>query len=125
MIQLYFMISVLIGVIVIADSLFLFKAKGIYENNKVLSITTGIEFIWAVISIIAIFNVSFSQWQLLIPSLYVIHNIFGWAYGVYLLSKSPEALEDLTQFVVPMWYVKFCVSYGIVFTLLCILAVLF
>lgn len=125
MIQLYFMISVLIGVIVIADSLFLFKAKGIYKNNKTLSVTTGIEFIWAVISIIALFNVNFSQWQLLIPSLYVIHNIFGWAYGVYLISKSPESLEDLTQLVVPMWYVKFCVSYGIIFTLLCILAVLF
>ncbi len=124
MIQLYLSSSLIIGFIIIADAVLLYKNKGVFGKNKLLTLTTNIEFIWAIVTIIALFKLDFSQWLILVPSLYIIHNIIGWIYGFYLTSKSPEILEGKAPIITPMWYVYFCLSYSIIFTVICMVALI-
>lgn len=53
MIELYFLVSVFVGIAVIVDGVVLYKAKGVCWTNKIQSFTTTIEFLWVIVSIIA------------------------------------------------------------------------
>ena len=117
MMELYFLVSVFVGMAVIVDGVVLYKARGVCWTNKIQSFTTTIEFLWVIASIIAVFTLEFSQLQILIPSLYVAHNIFGWAYGSYLVSKSPEVKNGTEALVIPYWYLMFGLTVGIVFSI--------
>ncbi|MBL4856508.1 MAG: hypothetical protein JKX89_06315 [Idiomarina sp.] len=117
MIELYFLVSVFVGIAVIVDGVVLYKAKGVCWTNKIQSFTTTIEFLWVIVSIITFFTLELSHFQILIPSLYVVHNIFGWAYGSYLVSKSPEVKNGIEALVVPYWYLIFGMTVGIVFSI--------
>lgn len=44
MIELYFLVSVFVGMAVIVDGVVLYKAKGVCWTNKIQSFTTTIEF---------------------------------------------------------------------------------
>lgn len=117
MTELYFLVSVFVGMAVIVDGVVLYKAKGVCWTNKVQPVTTTVEFLWVIVTIIALITLEFSQLQILIPSLYLAHNIFGWAYGSYLVSKSPEVKNGTEALVVPYWYLMFGLTVGIVFAI--------
>jgi hypothetical protein len=117
MIELYFLVSIFIGIIVIIDGVVLYKARGVCGANKIQSITTTIEFLWAIASITALLKLELSQLQILIPSLYVVHNILGWVFGFYLCSKSPEIKNGTEALVVPYWYIIFGLTVGMVFSI--------
>ncbi|WP_033026676.1 MULTISPECIES: hypothetical protein [Pseudoalteromonas] len=115
MLEVYLGISVIIGLIVIYDGYLIVKNSGVIKTGQFSVVTTTIEFLWAIVSIVALFNFEFQNWQILIPVFYVTHNILGWAYGFWLVAKNPAEQSDQTT--VPMWYAKFGLNFGVVFTL--------
>ena len=116
MIELYLTFSILIGLIIILDAVLLLKENGQYGTNKIISITTLIEFMWAVVTVYVLFKYTCSEWSILVPVLYLTHNILGWLYGLYLASKIEGGIEGVSQFFVPIWYVKFSLTFGVVFS---------
>jgi hypothetical protein len=110
MLEVYLGISVIIGLIVIYDGYLIVKNSGVVKAGQLSAVTTTIEFLWAIVSIVALFNLEFQNWQILIPAFYVTHNILGWVYGFWLIAQNPT--EETNQTTVPMWYAKF----GVVFT---------
>ena len=116
MIELYLTFSILIGLIIILDAVLLLKENGQYGTNKVISVTTFIEFTWAIFSVYVLFKYTCSELSMLVPIVYVTYNILGWLYGLYLVSKIDGGLEGVTQFFIPIWYVKFSLTFGVVFS---------
>ena len=119
MLEVYLGISVIIGLIVIYDGYLIIKSHGVVSVGQLAMLTTTIEFLWAIVSVVALFTLEFQNWQVLIPVLYIIHNILGWGYGFWLMSKSPEEQADKME--IPQWYAKFGFNFGVVFTLGCVL----
>jgi hypothetical protein len=118
----YLTIGVLIGAVLIIDGLLLRKSQGKWGGNRILAATTSIELIWALVSLAAVFTLKFPGWTLLIPSLYIAHNVFGWLYGFYLAAKTQA---DTPNFYVSMWYVNFGIQVGFIYSILCIVALTF
>jgi hypothetical protein len=114
MLEVYLGISVIIGLIVIYDGYLIVKNSGVVKAGQLSAVTTTIEFLWAIVSIVALFNLEFQNWQILIPAFYVTHNILGWVYGFWLIAQNPT--EETNQTTVPMWYAKFGINFGVVFT---------
>jgi len=119
MLEIYLSISVIIGMIVIYDGYIIVKSNGIVETGQLAMFTSTIEFLWAIVSIVALFTLEFQSWQVLIPVIYLTHNLLGWIYGIWLASKS--STEQTDRIVVPVWYSKFGFNFGIVFTFGCVL----
>ena len=106
--------SVFIGLMLILDGFLLLKENGRCGVNKILSVTTSIEFIWAIISINVLIEYAFSGWIVLAPTLYILHNLIGWIYGFFLMNKIKNEKEP--QLILPNWYIKFCLTFGLVFS---------
>ena len=119
MIEVYLGISVIIGLVVIYDGYLIVKSKGVVQTGQLAMFTSTIEFLWAVISVVALFTFEFQSWQILIPVIYLTHNLLGWIYGIWLASKSP--IEQTDKIVVPLWYSRFGFNFGVVFTFCCVL----
>ena len=122
MLKLYLFASIFIGLIMILDGYILFKQNGNHKGNKILFITTSIEFIWAIVSLIAIFGISFPEFYLFIPFCYVAYNVTGWIYGAITINKSKKITYE--TFTIPIWYVKFGLIFGCTFLLLSIISVI-
>ena len=115
MIEIYLYLSVLISFVLMFDGYYLKKNDGLCFGSKPLVITTSIEFIWFVVTIFAMVQLEFSAINLIVPALYVTHNVFGWVYGFSLVpSMSPSELED-GNIRVSEWYMNFSSSFALVF----------
>jgi len=117
--EVYLGISVIIGLVVILDGYLVIRNRGVVEKGQLAMYTTTIEFLWALVSIVALVTLNFEGWQVLVPVLYITHNVIGWAYGFYLQSKSTD--EEFDKVEVPIWYGKFGLNFGVVFTFSCVL----
>lgn len=122
MIQTYLLLSIIIGAVLIVDGFLLRNVKGRCGGHSVLNITTIIEFLWAILSVIALLKLEFPGWLIFIPALYVAHNVFGWLYGFIIMSKRENNSTDEIIYV-PMWYVNFGLVVGIVYGLASVVAV--
>ena len=113
----YLAIGIFVGLLVTLDGYLLLKSKQDGRYNSLINLTTSIEFVWALISLVAVFVLEVSALQIMSPLLFVTHNILGWLYGFYIVAKSPKEEIDLVN-IVPTWYALFGLSVGIVYTLL-------
>lgn len=102
---------------ILFESCILLKQSGKINGNKILITTTTIEFIWAICSIFVLFKFQFSNHAILVPVLYIFHNVFGWLYGAYLASKEKDEIKNMSQVNLPIWYSKYGISFGAVFCL--------
>lgn len=115
--EFYLLGSIFIGLVSTYDGYMLCKARGQALKNKLIALTSTVEFFWALLTFYVLFTVNFSSIEILIPTLFAIHNIFGWIYSILFLKppKSDE-LEDMLDFTVPRWYSIFGLCFGVVFT---------
>lgn len=113
----YLVIGIFVGLLVILDGCLLLKSKNDGRDSNLINVTTTIEFIWAMVSVVTMFALKFSALQILSPLLFASHNIFGWLYGFYLVANTPKEKIDLVA-IVPTWYAVFGLSVGIVYSVL-------
>ncbi|APD86212.1 hypothetical protein BM527_09005 [Alteromonas sp. Mex14] len=113
----YLAIGIFVGLLVILDGYLLLKTKNDGQYSNLINVTTTIEFIWAIVSVITMFALEFSALQIMSPLLFASHNIFGWLYGFYIVANTPKEKIDLVK-IVPSWYAVFGLSVGIVYTTL-------
>jgi hypothetical protein len=117
MTELYLTTSLFIGFILLIEARYILRKQEV-RVNKFTLFTSTIELVWFVVSVAALSKLPLTQYQALIPTLYITHNILGWLYGIW-LAKS-LAQQQSTHVVIPTWYAKFAHSYAIVFIILCI-----
>lgn len=120
MLELYLIISIPIGCVVTFDGYVLLKCNG--KVNKISAVTSTIEFIWVLISFGAVLKLSFSNYQILVPLLYLTHNVLGWLYAAVFMKIDQDKPMDIE---IPIWYVWFGLSVGIVFSISSITALLY
>jgi len=117
MIEFYLKLSIFVGMLIIVDSILLLRSDRICGNNKLQSATSTFEFIWVIVSIIALIKLEFSQWIILVPIYYVSFNAIGWCYGYYISSKLPGVLEGKEKLVVPFWWVLFGMVLAVIYSI--------
>ncbi|GHE83524.1 hypothetical protein [Thalassotalea profundi] len=115
MLEIYIALSVVIGLVDTYGGYITTKNNGVVNTSGRVVVLSFIGFFWAITSAFALFTLDFQPLQLLIPVLYLTHNILGWCYGIWIVSKIDT--DKLEQIKVPLWYAKFCFNFGIVFTL--------
>lgn len=113
MIELYLVNSIFIGILLVLDGWLLLREPSVKQLNKVLILTTSIEFLWVIISILLLIYIELNRYQMLIPVLYITNNIIGWIYG-FILSANLDSEEDVN---IPKWYIKFELVFGLIFSL--------
>ena len=113
----YLAIGIFVGLLVILDGYLLLKTKNNGRYSNLINVTTTIEFIWAIVSVITMFALEFSALQIMSPLLFASHNIFGWLYDFYIVANTPKEKIDLVK-IVPSWYAVLGLSVGIVYTTL-------
>lgn len=115
--EFYLFASILIGLVSTYDGYMLCKAKGQVIRNKIVVLTSSIEFLWALLTFYVLFSVNFSSIEILVPVLFAAHNVIGWIYSFvfYPISKNTTPLEAL-DIQIPRWYTVFGLCFGIVFT---------
>ena len=116
MIEFYLLFGCFIGLLIIIDGVVLKNENGQLGANKIQSVTSLIEFLWAVFSIYLLVKIQLSGITLLVPVLYITHNVLGWLYGFYILSKVEGELENISQIIVPNWYIQFGIVFGVVYS---------
>jgi len=124
LVSLYLALSIGIGLVLILDGLLLLSNNGRYQGNTTSYVIVLIEFIWVGVSGYALLTHTFPSWSVLVPALYLLHNVLGWAYGVYLASTINDDNIKLTTFSLPTWYVRFGMTLGFVFSIASLFALL-
>jgi hypothetical protein len=113
MLEIFLTANIAIGLMII------FEAWQILRPGKLRMITaatSSIEFIWVIITAIALFKLAFTQLQLAIPVLFLSYNILGWLYGIYLAIQASKL--GIGRPPTPKTYILICFSFGVLFTLL-------
>jgi hypothetical protein len=96
--------GVAIGIMQVIDSVILFKNNGVCEN--VSTALSGIELIWAIVSLVALIRVKHKATRLLALGFFA-YNAFGWSLAIVMVPQTPV--------VVPMWFVVFGGVFGVAY----------
>ena len=118
MVALYLFCSILVGFLIFVDGMILLKQKGRLNGNLILIVTTTIEFLWVIVSIISLLYLEFMSWYAFIPFGYLCYNIIGWKVGQQIVSEMGNPEDALWSMVIPRWWINFGVIFGLIFTLL-------
>lgn len=114
----YFLGCVLVGMISAYDGFVLYQCQGRPARNKIVLLTSSMEFLWLLVTLYALFSIEFLASEYLIPVLYILHNVFGFVYSLLcypgMFKSGPE---ELSQIQIPRWYTLFGMSFGLVFML--------
>jgi len=104
----YLILSVAVGVFQIIEGIKLVRKEGkVDENDLAMSV---IEFIWFLVSCGFVVYLPKEFVLLILPVLFIIYNISGWALS-YFTTPKIEKPEDLKNITIPLWV---CIS-GAVF----------
>lgn len=117
-VSLYLACSILIGGIVFVDGLILLRQNGRIDGNKMLILTTTIEFIWVMVSFYSLLYLNFMSWYAFIPLVYILYNIVGWGLGIMIVSEMENPDDAMRSMVVPVWFVHLGIGFGLVFALI-------
>lgn len=125
----YFIGCVFIASLVIYESILLKKLQGVIKKTKLLTAISTIEFAWLIISGLLLYKFDLPNLTIIVPTLYILQNFMGWAYGFHLLKKSGvlEKIEEneATEITIPLQYTDFTLSFGIVYMMLSLLGLFF
>ena len=115
--EFYLFTCIFIGLVSMYDGYMLYKAKGQVIRNKIVVLTSCVEFLWSLLTFYVLFTVNFSSIEILVPVLFAAHNVIGWIYSLvfYPIPENATPLE-LLDIQIPRWYTVFGLCFGIVFT---------
>ncbi len=77
------------------DGYLIHKQEGIPGRNKIIILTTTPEFIWFIVTIIALYKLEFENKYIWLPLVFVFYNMTGWVYSLYL---AHEVKADVDNF---------------------------
>jgi len=89
-IKFYILVSLAVGIMQFIEGGLLFL-NGI---SPITIITTLVEFLWVLVTIVAIFKFSKHNVSKIMPASFIIYNVLGWSYGAYLVST----VENIEEF---------------------------
>lgn len=122
----YFGICVGMALLIMYEALLLKKLAGKFQGNNVLASISAFEFIWLMVSGVALYQLEFVGLSVIVPVVYILHNFVGWGYGMYLFKKEGlvEQLEQGNEddIAIPLKFTDFTLSFGLVFLVLSALA---
>ncbi len=95
-----------IGILQVVDASILYSKNGACEGVSLA--LSGVEFLWAITSVVVAIRVKHPPTRLLAITFFV-YNVFGWLMGLFMTIPS-------TSFNVPIWFVifggVFCITYA-------------
>ena len=106
-VKFYILVSLVVGIMQFIEGGLLFL-NGI---SPITIITTLIEFLWVLVTIVALFKFSKHNVPKFMPASFIIYNVLGWSYGAYLAST----IENIKEFSPPQWVFITGVLFGIYF----------
>jgi hypothetical protein len=97
--------GIAIGIMQVVDAVILFKNDGVCESVSIA--LSGVEAMWAIVSLGALIRVKHKATRLLALAFFA-YNVFGWLLAIFV---APQA----TPVVVPMWFVVFGGIFGLAY----------
>lgn len=125
----YFFMCLLIACLMVYESHLLRKYQGKFLGNRVLSAISGLEFVWLAVSGLALYHMDFIGLSIIVPIIYMIHNLIGWGYGMYLLKQEGVVAQiesgDEDNIRIPDKLIDFTLTFAVIFFTLAALAILY
>ncbi|WP_415878124.1 hypothetical protein [Methylomonas sp. TEB] len=100
----YAIASSAIGVMQLIDAGILYSNNGVCEDISL--VLSGIEFIWAITSLVVLVRVKHPPTRLLALAFFA-YNAFGWLLSLFIISPAEP--------VVPIWFVLFGGVFGMTY----------
>lgn len=114
----YLLCSIGVALLVIYEALMLYKTNGKLAEDSWVQSVTLLDIIWLIVSAVALYYVNFSPFAKIIPTIFIIYNVFGWGYSIYLLKDEIDeaSLDDLENLIIPKPYIDYSMAFGVVST---------
>ena len=106
-IKFYIIASIAIGIMQLLEG----TAFVLEIINPTEVIASLIELSWVFVTIVAIFRFSKNNIPKLVPITFLLYNVLGWSYGIYLVST----VENVEEFNLPKWALFSGIVFGIYF----------
>jgi hypothetical protein len=113
LLELYLIVSVIIGLVLILEGYILYQDSGRFVN-KMLFLTSTIEFIWLLVSFGAIFTIEFPSWFAFIPFYYIAYNLTSLVYDV-VLARQFEDISRLDEMSISKTWIQFSLIFSVAF----------
>lgn len=108
----YLLFSLLIAMLIIYESIMLFRHNEQLPTNSIAQLVTLLDLIWLILSGIALYAINFHPVAKIVPILFIIYNLFGWFYGAYVL-KDQINEQTIEEIVIPKRFIDYSMSFGI------------
>ncbi len=119
LLEYFHLLAAFIGVVCVYEANLLLKAHELWLLDKRLLWSTGIECVWLIFCLIAVFRWDLSHWQILVSLLFIVNYLFSCIYTGYLMSKvnlsDPSAISG---FRIPGWFLEYHFSFGFIYALI-------
>ena len=83
----YFGLGLLVGLMVMIEGVIYLRGNVSNRLAYAILISSGFEFVWAIVTIFALIYIDFSAIEIYAPLLYISYNIVGWLVGLFTASK--------------------------------------
>ena len=115
--QAIYLVGTLIVALLIAyESIVLKKNLGKLPQSTLFSVSSILETVWLMVSVVAIYYGGFSSIAKVVPFAYILYSIFGWIYGFYLLKDQADNIKDVDDMSMPIKYMDYSLSFSLVIT---------
>ena len=115
--QAIYLVGTLIVALLIAyESIVLKKNLGKLPQSTLFSVSSILETVWLMVSVVAVYYGGFSSIAKVVPFAYILYSIFGWIYGFYLLKDQAGDIKDVDDMSMPIKYMDYSLSFSLVIT---------
>ncbi|WP_394260898.1 hypothetical protein [Moraxella boevrei] len=112
----YLLGSLVMAVLVIYEAINLYGSAGRLSEDSWVHLVSLLDVVWLIVSAVALYYVNFERFAMIIPTIFIVYNLFGWGYSMYLLKDDVDAMniETLEDIVVPKPYIDYSMAFGVV-----------
>jgi len=111
--QAIYLVGTLIVALLIAyESIVLKKNLGKLPQSTLFSVSSILETVWLMVSVVAVYYGAFSSIAKVVPFAYILYRI----YGFYLLKDQAGDIKDVNDMSMPIKYMDYSLSFSLVIT---------
>lgn len=119
-IEIYLALSLPVAGLVAYESVVLYKNKGKLAEDSWIQIISLLDLVWLVVSGFALYYLDLNLFEKVVPSLFIIYNVFGWGYSTYLLKDQLDMdnIDKISDITIPKAYIDYSMSFALLTILL-------
>ncbi|ELA08235.1 hypothetical protein MOMA_06726 [Moraxella macacae 0408225] len=112
----YLLGSFVMTVLVLYEAVSLYRTGGKLSEDSWVHMVSILGVVWLIVSAVALYYVNFERFAMVIPTIFIVYNLFGWGYSMYLVKDDVDfmKIETVEDIVIPKPYIDYSMAFGVV-----------